>query len=923
MRGLLPWILCILFVAAGCTHELPDADMQAGGTRKIDVDAVIAGCAVTGSKSAVADGISDDRSIGNISAALYDSGGRLFRSAYSEDAGQITFDVLAYEEYELFVLANTGRQEFPVTLEEMQDLRYEIQAVQDICAGGGLPMYGHRTLGVTSDGRVSVPMRRMTAEISLEFMPAAGLEVNIRSVRLENAPSDMNVFRDMSVPSRRSPGDYTTGDDPDRIMSGNGCRFYMLEDMSSDNETPSSSGNPGTTDIPDDRPYMLVKGTVTNSAGLVTAEIDYRLVLDWKIRRNHRYVIPFRATENGIYEESYRVEVYDAELEMPEDDIEIPVGGEYLLDIPAAEYSDLIYTSGDTHVLTVDGSGRLKGVAPGRTVVTVSCPALSASAECQVEVYRMSDLTGFYYDEIKYAGQWSMIALYSASPDNPVNVTLGDRTVAVGQDVTSSQGYEHVSSGGVELYYIPRAGKDRIYVYCRHVPEDVRIGLLQDRRYAEVRFDAVQCPEYGFHTNAGRNEIDTYDDARGNTFYLYLYDVRNNSLNLDRFMIPDDVCEATGMQPQDALVENYVAGMELAGDAGYEEYLRVSDIEYMWESTSNCLMKGQVYGLKTDRDGVKELSLILRNTAEGYAGVMQEEEISCIIRPLFERQGHCGDIYNYQIAPVSLQSDVSGVGIPFIQGAEWEIRRYYPDENEGRTLDEIWENADTRFTSMVEGPQIENGVHGSALRFMEPSRLDKDEFYTNGSYIFKGSFTNTKNGHVATGLYTVDIILYVSVLCHVDMRIEGNNLTRVYWGYVPLSRWSRPGYRDFWSNMYAAPIYDITTGRICKADGNVSLTPVGSFVTSGEYQEVNAAIIALKNMLNKNFGTNGVKGFQFVTPSGGYANELRINRDNFRDAGAEGYYHFVRQTDRHGTWDGTDYIDNCVIELYYKDFENY
>ena len=92
--------------------------------------------------------------------------------------------------------------------------------------------------------------------ISLCFIPDDGLEVELSSVRFADVPMDMAPFSEASVPVRTGHGDYGTGQDLPRLMSGNKVKFYMLEDMSSSNAVPPDSGIPVSPDLPEGMPYI-------------------------------------------------------------------------------------------------------------------------------------------------------------------------------------------------------------------------------------------------------------------------------------------------------------------------------------------------------------------------------------------------------------------------------------------------------------------------------------------------------------------------------------------------------------------------------------------------------------------------------------------------------------------------------------------
>ena len=154
-------------------------------------------------------------------------------------------------------------------------------------SAGALPMCGRVSLAPSApQEKILVTMKRMVSEIVLNFTPDTGLEVELVSVECVNVPMDMTPCREGSVPELRGDGDYATGDDMQCLMSGENVRLYMLEDASSDNDTPVSAGVPGSGELPGHLAYVDLKGHVRNSAGLVSADVDYRLVSCDRIMAN-------------------------------------------------------------------------------------------------------------------------------------------------------------------------------------------------------------------------------------------------------------------------------------------------------------------------------------------------------------------------------------------------------------------------------------------------------------------------------------------------------------------------------------------------------------------------------------------------------------------------------------------------------------
>lgn len=919
MKGkvLLTCLSVSFLMASGCCRELREVPGQDSSLRQLDISAAVQGGAMPALRGAVADNIKDDAGIMDMNVILFDSRGKLFSSCYVQGGSEASVGIFEADTYSLFIIANAGRVEAPEDIADMESYRYAIDDIQALSATGSLPMYGSAEVLPGSSGRISVPMKRMTAMISLCFIPDDGLEVELSSVRFADVPMDMAPFSEASVPVRTGHGDYDTGQDLPRLMSGNTVKFYMLEDMSSSNAVPPDYGIPASPDLPEGVPYIEIEGTVVNSAGLVTADVDYRLVLDWQIARNHEYMISFRATETGIYEDSYRIDVSDAVLDLPVSHISIPAGGTARLEVPASEYAVLSYVSSDSSIASVDAGGLISGHVPGTAYVNVSCPALSASAVCTVEVYRQDPFTDYELDRPEYAGEWGYIAFPTATADNPVQVTFGGTTLEVGRELPSG-GMSSIASDGLQIFYTYDNAPQKIFLWNNIIPENASMHISQGRNSAVLVFDGAECPGYSLVSRTGINQVDLNDDGSGEYVEIYLEDSSGNILPLRGFREPDEISEYYDQSPYDEFYWDYWDSIEISAADGsdYSEYVDFNVEEYGWEAGESYIVIGSMHGLKTDGKGTKQLDLVFHNGDRQYDGVMQDLEVDVKISQTFQDQGYKGEIYNWQIAPYELRSDMAYLSFHSPVGAEWEVRRYYPDQTVGMSPEEIWENADSRFCSLVSGPLRDTQSGKYYVRFMEPERFDSDEFFACGSYIFKGTVVNEDYNHEVYGYYMVDIILYVSVVSQVDIEVSGPVTSRVYRSYVPLCEWSRDVYADFWSNMYRVPIYDIKTGTKVYLDGNVSESYAGSFTIPGAVNDPQASYNTVIGFLDDWFG-RGTGDFYFFTPAGGTAEELVIDRDNYVAADAFGYYHFVRR------YDESSDIENYLIEAYYRDFDRY
>lgn len=906
---------CAVLLSTGCVREFRSPDcVEAGNMSRLEILFDVGKSVQV--RSAVGDGISSDGQISDINVMIYDSKGRLFRSLYSGSPSGLAVEVYAGERYEMFALANAGIIEVPEDISGMEDFRYGIRSIAELSASGALPMCGRVSLSPSSPHeRVLMTLKRMVSEISLNFSHEPGLEIEFTSIGCVNAPMDMAPYMDSSVPGLRGDGDYATGDDVQCFMSGEDVRLYMLEDTSSGNESPVASGNPGSTALPENLAYIELKGHIRNSAGLLSADVDYHLVLDWKIRRNRRYIIPFRATEDGIHEESYRIEVIDAELEVSRTRMELSVGGKDLLEVPVMEYSEVSFSSDRPEIASVDASGNISGLAAGTAVITVECPSLDASAYCVVEVYDYEKFTDYELELSDYFRAWGTLSLPSATADDPVYVSMDGDTLAVGGGAGISSGYASLENGRHTVYYVPSAGRTVLHILNGYTAGTSTIRVEQGRKMADIVLGDKKYPRYMVQAQ-DINGISMSEDGNVTYFELYLSDAAGRYLFLEQFMMPDALARLFEQTRYEQFFWDYMDCLELYSTCGHDDFLDVEFSSTGWDDGGeNYLYTGKMALLKSDDTVPDEFILKFHNRARGLEGSMPDTDVKVTVGKTFRGQGYLGERYNFQMAPGSLYSDRIYLDVSLPADAEWEIRRYCPGAEDEKAED-IWARASDEYTSLVGAP-VRDVVTGKYyLPLYGPQRFDADEFFANGSYILRGCVTNRSSGQRIYGYYMIDVILYASIVSEVEIVQTGLNSSMVYRSYVPLSVWSQRQYGDFWSNMYSVPLYDHATGLRRYADGLVVARGQDSFSINESINDPQASYDTVIRALGSLF-TEGTGDFDFYAPDGSRVRELKIDRTNYESGNAYGYYHFVRQYDC-----GAD-IENYLIEAYYGNFNKY
>lgn len=906
-------IFVAMMMASGCERE--PAETQVNGSEcagTVTLDVIPVPMSPSSVRSAVSDALDDAMAISDLNVMAYDSKGLLHAGGYFGPDEEISLEVAENETFTIYALANVGRIEPPLESAELESIRFRVSSPEQIVSSGHIPMSGVSSPVSASSGKqVRILMTRSVAEVSLGFSHDADLEIVLDEVRFEGVAMDMAPFSASSEPERRGMGDFSTGDDTGKLMAEESVAFYLLEDMSSSNDLPPYQNVPVSSELPDGVPLMCVRGRVVNSAGLKTADVDYTLPLDWKIRRNLRYGIEFKATADGIYEDSYRVEVSGAELALYDDRLSIPVGGEAEILVPASEYAEVTFASAWPETVSVDAGGKVRGLAVGTVPVTVHCPLLDASAECVVEVYEENPFTGYDLDEPHYVGQWGRLHFPDATEENPVRLTVGGSEILVGTYGEVSR-FQLVSSESHDFYYVPSQNRNTIYIHCRPHPGHTPVMMAQEHSSSGITLENAAYPRYRVSTDDGYNRAVLKDDGGRKEFMLYLANEDNVQIRLSEFEMPEALQAVNEMSPYERFFEDFLDSFNIEGE--YRDLLSVEFGLTGWDAEEDYLYVGTM-SLLDPSSALDEFKLTLTNRRNGF-GDMPKTELAVEVESAFAGQGHLGEFVNHQIDPGDLQSDMIDLGIALPGDAEWEIRRYYPD-GRNLSLSQIWEESDDKYVSLLDGPRRNSATGTSVLYLKSPERLDAGEFFANGSYVIRGRKTNPLNGLVSTGYYTLDIVLKVSIIAQVDMVMTSSNSTRVTWNYVPLSKWSVDGYADFWEGLHYVSIYDEMTGKTCRPDGLIQNVGVSSVDLPVGIRDPQYSYDATLSALSGVFGEGRAGSFRFIGLSGEYVDSIRIDRSNCRAYGTDGYYHFVRQQDA-----GTG-LSNCLIEVHYGDFSTY
>lgn len=303
----------------------------------------------------------DENGMGEIVVAAYElSTGKYASSVYIENLSEDNICRLELKDncaYKVYALVNMGNIIPPSDSKDMEGMLYTVPESQGIVDKNGfLPMSGSTTIDTGSGLSAHIYVKRLVAEIRISYNCSDEVSIIPYSVRLCNVPEFAYPFSDGGSSGKMSEeGDKASDYDLGSFAKGEEIRMFMLENTSWPENT---DGTLRVQDIsetpPENASWIELECDIANSAGIVDARIRYRIALDFKIERNKRYTINFTVTPEGIFKDSWSVEVWDALIDM-EEDIYMQSMSMTKISLPIEEYTNVTFSSTDEGIIRVAG----------------------------------------------------------------------------------------------------------------------------------------------------------------------------------------------------------------------------------------------------------------------------------------------------------------------------------------------------------------------------------------------------------------------------------------------------------------------------------------------------------------------------------------------------------------------------------------
>ena len=385
---------------------------------------------------------------------------------------------------------------------------------------GFLPMSGNTTIDTEAGKSFTVFVKRLVAEINMNYTASEGLGIIPDSVKIINAPLEISPFAD-NKPVSYGEGDRGTESDIEIFADGGSIRMFMLENMNYGAGAPvaptvQDAGIPG----PDNLSYIEFYGRITNSTGIISGDIKYRILLDFDIERNKKYNINFSVTPEGIYEDSWRVTVSDAVFEMGSD-IYMVENSEMTYGIPAQEYTGVTYASGDESIVRYAG-GKLYSGKPGKTTLTAISENPDAYGMINVTVLSTEE------DDVTVSDCEVLLGIECDIPfkaDNGKRLTISGSAWSLDMDISEdNDGDVRVAENNlVRLEYDPAGTDDKkITVLVKDLKlgvDETYKGIIETITGRKEEFDiTATIPELNIMCRTNQLTV----NGRSEKLYLYL-----------------------------------------------------------------------------------------------------------------------------------------------------------------------------------------------------------------------------------------------------------------------------------------------------------------------------------------------------------------------------------------------------------------
>lgn len=868
-------------------------------------------------------------------------GDQLAAEAYTEGAG-LQLELNAGVEYTFYALANCGEVHAPAS-------RSALGAVSIVPTQMAMCLREGATHTFTAgSGSLQISLTRLFARYELILDKALeNCDYRVTAVRVRQQAREISPFAVSKAVGSTEDGDFASTADITALNNGQGAVFYVPENCQGlllpYNDDPWEKTLPN---VPDQYralcTYLHIEGEWTTSGA--SADLDLNIMLggdscrDFNIVRNSSVSITLTLSDSGTIKANWKSSLGDLDdqrvlaFQLPSQTI-MQEKGWTLVPVTVTPADMAFYPSfsdSDDPVMEAkveDGKVYVRALYDGdqrpQTTLTVTSwdGRHTSSTELTLD-YVYTPIPGMDWDFPKFYGQYGWLSFPSASAEHPLTVKVVGWSATLGPERPGMADWEYYNdlANGLQYYVVHSLRK----MYVRALKKDAQMyfEVSQYKSKTNVMMGAVAMPVLhvsdGIVSEAGNRKYDPtaslyYDDDLS----VWLSDSSGIRIDPETFAVPEPLLSSKSLP-------NTVAGrmsefqalygtLQVESSSAYGD--RTLDITSGSMLAEDDIARVSVYGTADyGRNAPTYPVRVSMNPANGET-LSAEGTLTGI--QAFPSQRYLGVYYNYQIAPASLRS--SSFEIDFSSGGTCRT----PSPNGVNWTVVHADGSDYGIPEMaVSSGVADDYSKGATLSgfTMSFAPMSYNQFPACGVLGLTGQVTNPHSGRTYTGVYTLDVILYVSVGCQIDYMPD----KRLGISFVPFYEGSVPENSTIWSDCFPPAVMVNSSLNHLAYSISIPIDPIDNPIK----------VVGLATPLNLQDATNSLSNhlnylsFDFQVDDTQYQ-ELLLDRTftarGFDYNGDRGYYYLVRQYDL-GSYDhGTKYngLENYIIEAAYESLVDY
>ncbi len=156
-------------------------------------------------------------------------------------------------------------------------------------------------------------------------------------------------------------------------------------------------------------------------------------------------VITISSNDGSGVTATIAVSVTDSSITVETSTIATMVGKSFQLSTSSSGNQNLVYSSGDEEIATVDDNGRITGVSEGLTVITIANESLTSFTTVTVQVY---EAVAYGIDISRWNGDLSL-ENFQAAKDDGIDFVMIRAGVGTDEDVNFEDNYENAKEAGL------------------------------------------------------------------------------------------------------------------------------------------------------------------------------------------------------------------------------------------------------------------------------------------------------------------------------------------------------------------------------------------------------------------------------------------------------------------------------------------